>query len=550
MDDFKEALRIAPLSAEIYVNRSITRMGLKDYKNALIDVDSAIKIKNDIPLAYLARGLIKHQLNDTLGAIADINKAIQLNYFFTEAYIRRGSIKYDIGDYKGAIDDFTQAIKMEPDNPAVYFQRAIAWIKLENKNAAFDDLNKVLELDPYNALTYYNRAIIKGELGDLKGALEDYNHVLALNPDNILAAYNRAITRHQLEDYHGAIEDYTKAINLFPDFSKAYFMRAEAKRMLKDEKGAFEDRNKAIQIEETIAKTNDSILRLYTDSTYLASIIEFEADFRKTSAVDGRIQYQPVYVDLEQNFIVTYLYNDSLNVEQKRGEYWLKKIDDIGKKVDYKLSFGLTNKETKLTPEQIALYLKNIDLSTKLNPSDPLAYFFMGILNGMIKNYQSALDAYNKALELDPGFSLAYFNRANTRLEMLEELKEQEPLPVAISFGNNMQQPRITEKTPLPEYQEVINDYNKVIELNPDFSFAWFNRANIKARIADYESALQDYSIAIQLEPNLAQAYYNRALILIYQHNNQPACQDLSRAGELGIANAYNLIKRYCSLKN
>jgi tetratricopeptide (TPR) repeat protein len=173
--------------------------------------------------------------------------------------------------------------------------------------------------------------------------------------------------------------------------------------------------------------------------------------------------------------------------------------------VDYKLNFGLTNKETKLTPEQIAEYLKDVDLSKKLNPSDPLAYFITGILNGLIKNYQSALDAYNKAIQLDPGFALAYFNRANTRLQMIEDLKEQESLPVVISFGNNLQQPYFSTKTPLPDYKDVIDDYNKVITLNPDFRFAWFYRANIKAKLADYEGAVQDYSKAIELEPNLAQ---------------------------------------------
>jgi hypothetical protein len=44
----------------------------------------------------------------------------------------------------------------------------------------------------------------------------------------------------------------------------------------------------------------------------------------------------------------------------------------------------------------------------------------------------------------------------------------------------------------------------------------------------------------------MAEAYYNRGLILIFTKRTQEACPDLSKAGELGISTAYNVIKRYC----
>jgi tetratricopeptide (TPR) repeat protein len=78
-------------------------------------------------------------------------------------------------------------------------------------------------------------------------------------------------------------------------------------------------------------------------------------------------------------------------------------------------------------------------------------------------------------------------------------------------------------------------------------SFAWYNRANIKNRMRDFEGAIQDYTVATSLNPDFAEAFYNRALTLIYLNRNRDACYDLSKAGELGIAEAYNVIKRYCS---
>ncbi len=53
--------------------------------------------------------------------------------------------------------------------------------------------------------------------------------------------------------------------------------------------------------------------------------------------------------------------------------------------------------------------------------------------------------------------------------------------------------------------------------------------------------------MAIKLQPDLGEAYYNRALTLLYLNENKLACKDLSKAGELGITEAYNVIKRYCT---
>ena len=100
---------------------------------------------------------------------------------------------------------------------------------------------------------------------------------------------------------------------------------------------------------------------------------------------------------------------------------------------------------------------------------------------------------------------------------------------------------------PPPNYKKSLEDYDKALKLNPNLSFAYYNRGNLKLKLKKYQRAIDDYSKAIRLEPKMAEAYYNRALILLYLKENKLACKDLSKAGELGISDAYNVIKRYCS---
>lgn len=63
--------------------------------------------------------------------------------------------------------------------------------------------------------------------------------------------------------------------------------------------------------------------------------------------------------------------------------------------------------------------------------------------------------------------------------------------------------------------------------------------------LKDYRAALVDYDKAISLNKDFAEAYYNRGLTHLFLGNNKQGIADLSKAGELGIVSAYNVIKRF-----
>ena len=87
-------------------------------------------------------------------------------------------------------------------------------------------------------------------------------------------------------------------------------------------------------------------------------------------------------------------------------------------------------------------------------------------------------------------------------------------------------------------------DYDQVIRYVPEFAFAYYNKANILCQQKDFDAAIQHYTDAIRLDADFAEAYFNRGLTYIFIGKNKEGLQDLSRAGELGIYQAYNLITR------
>ena len=91
----------------------------------------------------------------------------------------------------------------------------------------------------------------------------------------------------------------------------------------------------------------------------------------------------------------------------------------------------------------------------------------------------------------------------------------------------------------------VLDDLDKAIELAPKFAYAYYNRAIVHLSLGQKEKALQDYSQAITLGSTLLpEAYFNRGLLLLSMGQKDKAIADLSLAGEQGIFQAYNIIKR------
>jgi tetratricopeptide (TPR) repeat protein len=96
----------------------------------------------------------------------------------------------------------------------------------------------------------------------------------------------------------------------------------------------------------------------------------------------------------------------------------------------------------------------------------------------------------------------------------------------------------------MDEYELIIRDYNVVIQQNPGFIYSYYNRGNIRCAQHDFRAAVLDYNEAIRRNPDFAEAYFNRGLARLSMGDADRGVSDLSKAGELGIMNAYSIIKR------
>lgn len=101
-------------------------------------------------------------------------------------------------------------------------------------------------------------------------------------------------------------------------------------------------------------------------------------------------------------------------------------------------------------------------------------------------------------------------------------------------------------KYDLKDYEGVIEDLDKAIDINSSYSEAYFYRHLAKHKLKDYRGALCDINKLIELEPDLGGAYCNRGITKFCMGDEQGACLDFTRAGELGDDKGYDMVREYC----
>lgn len=549
--NYNKALEIDPFNPEVFMARGDTRIHLHDFKSAVNDYTKALNLDNKKAAAYLNRGVARHFLKRDSAAIEDMNEAIKLDYLNKEAWLKRGMILYEMDRVSGALANFTHVVTMDSTYPLVYFQRALSYLKLKDTTNALVDYSRVLKLDSANSLTYYNRSLIYSMKKKYLCALRDMDKVVALNPFNVYGRFNRGMINFALNNYVEAEQDFTNALKIFPDFAGAYINRAMVREELGKTKAAYGDRMTAKAIIRKVNGNSSDMRQLYSryaDSAYFSKIMEFEADFVSGEMKKGRIQFDRVKIEPKPDFFIVNTFRLSDSITDK-----YKNAEYFDEKL---IQFNTGNPlgiklafTTRQWPISDVKAFKELQRidSSTLILDDVAGSWFM---RGVIN---SMLQNYSVAIA-------SYNSVVKYNPDFLYAYFNRAASRVErdeFVYSDQQYQNTITismtsgsqpvKKLPPPNHRESLKDYTRVIALYPGLPFTYYNRANLKIRIKDYQGAINDYSKAIQLEPAMAEAYFNRALTLLYLQEDKLACKDLSKAGELGLKDSYNIIKRYCT---
>lgn len=224
-----------------------------------------------------------------------------------------------------------------------------------------------------------------------------------------------------------------------------------------------------------------------------------------------------------------------------RGEAKLAKDDLDGALADF-------NKAIGLNPDLVAAHDNCSRVEHAKNNRDKTLAETWNKFGKMKKDegdLNGALVGYNKAIELNPDFAVAYSNRGlvkkikgdlNDALADFNKAIELKP-DLAAAYNN-----RGDAKRAKGDLDGALADYDRAIELKPGSATTYNNRGELKRSKRDLDGALLDYNKAIEIKPDSAIYYSNRSLAKLPKQDLEGALADCNRAIELNpdFAAAYN----------
>lgn len=538
LEDFNEAISLDPAAAYAYAYRGMTEAAMGRYKEAERDYSKALMLDDQLLAAYLNRAMVREKLEKWEGAMADCNAAIRLNMFSDDAYGLRGYLHYQQKDYHNAIEDFNRALKANPENKRILMSRAMVWYEMKKYPETLADYSKVIGIDSNYIYAYYNRALLRAEVGETNAAISDLDKVVEMNPDNILIFFNRGLLKMEIKDWYGAYDDFTESIRLYPDFVKAYLVRSAVDEELNRMEEAEKDRYAAMRIMDRYKRMKAGDRNALVDTTAnFRKLIDINARQDEVrDVINGRVQDKRVIIELQDVFFVQYLSLDSLR--SGKVQYYNKHIMAYNQAHNYRPSITVCNKRP-VYPE--GFVQTNIgELSARISGTEKADdYLLRGGFYLSSGDYPAAIADFSAITAREPDNLLALFNLANARMMMydyIESVDDKTPRVVG-------ERPNEIRKV---DYSLVLEGYRRCLEIDPDFVFARFNIGNVYAKNGEIDKAIEAYTQVIRQDRELAEAYFNRGLLYIYIGQKAQASADLSKAGELGITSAYNIIKRYC----
>ena len=553
--DFNEALIFAPENRTYIAMRADVLAQLEQYDLALQDINHLLHRDPQSAALHYEKGSICIRSNDTIAALNAFMRATEYDSQNPANWSALGLVQLMQDDQEDALISLSKSIEHGSKWAGDYINRGIIYYRKHNYRSALADYDKAVSLAPRDAQCYYNRGVLRQELGDYNRALEDFTQAINFAPDRVEIYYQRGMVQLQLRQWNAALQDFNTIIDRHPYFLPAYYLAAQAQTSLGHSKEATQLRQQAYNLEQK----KDSIQSLQTTMQVAQSQPQQRDRYKEFSALaaqnqetndeenkydsDTRGSVQKRYTDVvnEPNIFLSYYATNTNANSLRQTNYSHATVDTYNNSMQLPAPLRFTTKEMTLTADmvnqhfaQISSLSHQIDLLEQMalpqSPNNDLlcaSYIARAFEFALVQDYTSALDDVTHAILMNGDLYFAYFCRANWRYKWLE-------------YKRAMGEP--TDKA---DFELMMRDYDYVINHLPDFSFAYYNKANMLCIQQDFKAAISYYTQAITADSDFAEAYFNRGLTYIYIGENEKGIADLSKAGELGIYQAYNLISRF-----
>lgn len=298
-----------------------------------------------------------------------------------------------------------------------------------------DEINEQIVNNPGSSNGFYRRAEYHAKMGELQSAIDDINRALQIDPEvdflNLFKA-RLLLSQNRITD---AFIYAQKSLEYNKDYFDGHLLLAELQYINGDYKEALLQVDEALKIDQFKAKP------------YFVKGMIFETvkdSVKAATSYQTAIEQDPDYFDAYYKLAA--LYN-----ERK--------------------------------PELSIQYLER---AHEIDPNNMHALRILGNLYSNVGNFPKAMEYFNKMKQLDAGYSETYYFMGYAYMEIFDK-----------------KAPKQTQDTTL---YKAIEYFSKAAELYPEYTEAYYFRGNCYKELGETSKAIQDYQKALELNPQFEDA--------------------------------------------
>lgn len=563
IQDYRAGLDLMPADQGMRYNLALAQLEIKEYEASTKTVDTLERFGYGMQEILQLRTRLALGQGDTIEAKRINSQLLERDPLYTPAHLMQAQLAMQALDYASADRALSEAIRgLRSPQANLYTNRAICRYHLNNLRGAMADYSQALELEPTDRVARNNRALLRISVGEYQQALEDWSAIVAREPANQMARYNKALLHSRLGQPREALRELDSVLYQHPTFEAGFAQRAQLRQLVGDTRGAQRDRLHLYDLQQNKsyqrANAQAGQQRRPGKETRSEQDLAIEKyNLLIEGKLDGATADRPNYASghrgevQNRNAAITPIgyfdlsYFDFLE-ETRIGNatFYVRQLDAVNHQLPVGIRLHLSTRGKQLEQQQVdSVYSILGDMPE--SSSHPRAALVRAIGFSLLRDLDEAERFYNLAIERDPEHPIAYIGRA------VAQLRRQEAKLIQKQESKQEESKTATPKPSLPPKRDLIlsandplADLNRVIALAPDMEYAYYNRAVLQTSLQEYAKAIDDYTEAIKHNPKLAEAYYNRGLLYLSSGQTAKAIEDIRRAGELGLYEAYSIIKR------
>ena len=405
------------------------------------------------------------------GAVVLYKNALEKDANYIDARIGLADAYLSSGNFDRAEKEFQKVLLQNPSQTDLLLKLATIYINQKKPEKA------LLELDKYHStnketvesLVLYGRA--HGASGDIESAEKLFKKALQLDSTATSPRLNLAKVYLQKKDLAKAKVYLQEAISIDNKLIDAYYLLASI---------------------ETRQGDRDAALAAYQD------IIKVDPKQLQAIYMSGILQMDLGNMDAAQGSVDTLLSKFPGRPEGKR------------------LSGLLLYRQGKYEEAKVAL---ETSLKTQQHL---LSYFFLGLSYYGLEQYEIALNQFQKALDLNPGFERA---RVLVSMTLLKQKR----------------------------LDDAIIEIQKVLRANPNNAYAHNILGSAYLADGKYDKGMAELESATELDPNLADAHLKRGIFHLAKGQGAQGEEDLVKAVEAApevLNGRLMLVTHYLRQKN